>query len=429
MLKQSKRLLVMAFILLVCLAGVTTAAATGLNPDGAAIGTEQNPAQATITKHLRLPIGTITPNATFNFVATRVSVDGRAPVAETDMPNLNPAALAVSFTPADTDPTDPPTSIMSIWRETGDLFYGVTFPHAGIFVYEIREAGNTNPEIDNDPNQWLSYSDGARYTLTVYVANTADGTGTFVFAVGTLVTVPDNEGQTEDTKVDATPGGDDETYFFSQMVFTNDYVRTNTVTNPGANSTLAVSKQVAGDFASREQFFDFDITLTVPSILENLPVYYRAYVVENGAVINPQHNAEAGLIGTDAGGSYIRISTSGPTAFRLRDGQRLAFVDTPVGTAYVVNEAAAINYTPSLIVTTNNIPGQNIPGTLSQGMSTGNQHVGELTNQAAFTNTRDFVTPTGLNLNNLPFYGLILLAIGALITFIVIKVRRRSDYS
>jgi len=148
-------------------------------------------------------------------------------------------------------------------------------------------------------------------------------------------------------------------------------------------------------------------------------------VVEGNAVINPADNAAAGLIGTDAGGSYIRISTSGVTNFRLKDGQRLVFVDTPVGTSYTVEETAAIHYIPSLIVTRNGAAGAPIPGTLNTALPSGTQLVGELANGAAFTNTRDFVTPTGLNLNDLPFYGLILLALGSLVTFVVVKVRKR----
>jgi len=439
MFKKSKSILILALVLLLCFASITPAFATNLNADGAAIGTEANPAQATITKHLRLPIGTITPNATFTFEAKKMSVDGNAPATDAAMPSLNSAALTVSFTAADRDPTDPPASIMSIRKETGNLFSGVTFTHAGIYVYELRELVNTNPGIDNDPNQWLSYSGAARYTLTVYVENTEDGTGTFVSAVGVRVTVPDNNGQTANAKVDATPGGDGENYLFSQMVFTNDFVRTNGPDGPEnptpvTKSTLSVSKEVAGDFASRTQYFNFNMTLTVPTLVQNVPPFFRAYVVENGAVVNPAENVNvtptAPATGTDAGGTYIQISTSGSTQFRLRAGQKLVFVDTPVGTRYTVEEAATPHYIPSVSVTTDNVSAARPPGTLNSALSTSAQRVGERANSADFTNTRDSVTPTGLNLNDLPFIGMVILAAGALIIFLVVKVRKsRQAYS
>jgi len=138
-----------------------------------------------------------------------------------------------------------------------------------------------------------------------------------------------------------------------------------------------------------------------------------------GNPINPANNAAAGLIGSDAGGSYIRISTSGSTAFSLKHGQRLVFVDTPVGTTYTVTETAATHYTTTVTVVTDNGAGVTIAG-----LTTNAQRVGETANSAAFTNTRDSVTPTGLNLDNLPFIGLILLATASLITFVVVKIRK-----
>jgi len=414
----------------VSLAGVTTAFAQSPNDYGAIVAPdEDNPVQATITKNLRMPIGTTTPSVTFHFLATPISVDGRTD--ETDrntMPDLNPAALTVSFTAADVDPTDPPTNIMSIRKETGDLFYGVTFPHAGIFVYEIRELRPTNLGIDASQTEWLYYSE-AVYTLTVYVKNHSDG-GTFVHAVGTRI-ITDDLGEPGNGKLDPTPGGNGEDYFFSQMAFRNDYVKIDNPEDPDPveDTTLFVSKTVAGDFGDRTQYFDFTMTLTVPEIVRDAPPHYRAYIVENGAVIDPSNNTAAGLIGTDAEGlRYIRVSTSGETDFTLRHGQKLVFVDTPVGTRYTVNEDVAANYTPNVTVTTDGV-GVNIPGTINSPLSTGNQFAGEGLNSATFTNTRDSVTPTGLNLNNLPFVGLIALGIGGLVAFLVVKSRKRKYYT
>ena len=45
-------------------------------------------------------------------------------------------------------------------------------------------------------------------------------------------------------------------------------------------------------------------------------------------------------------------------------------------------------------------------------------------NHADYVNDRDDVTPTGLDLNDLPFIGMILLAVGAIAGYIVVKARK-----
>ena len=431
MLKKARIFLVAA---LVFVASITPAFANNLNADGALLAvSEDSPAQATISKILQLPIGTQTPQLSFHFQARKISVDERNTPADLDtMPALNGAALEVSFGPADVDTTSPAPSTLSIPKETGNLFSGVTFPHAGVYVYEISEIADTNTDIDTAGNTQLYYSQ-ASYTLTAYVANHSNG-GTYVYAVG--VRIEENDlGQAADGKVDPTPGGDGEKYFYSQMIFTNAYVETNGPTDPekpdpANESTLFVSKTVAGDFGDKTQYFNFSMDLSAPDLLRDVPAYYRAYVVENGAVVaDLAGNAQAGLLGSDPGGAYIKISTSGETSFQLRHGQRLVFVDTPVGTSYNVNQAAATHYTPSFIITTNGVAGANTPGTMSNPLATGMQLVGTQDNSAAFTNTRDSVTPTGLNLNDVPFILMIALALGALVTIVVVKARKRSQES
>lgn len=434
MLKKPKTLLAATLMLVLCFSSIS-AFASELGDHGPVITeTPGESVQAAITKILRLPTGTIPPDATFSFEVTKVSVDGDETDEALDtMPDLNASNLTLSFAPADT-PTDTSlTNIQQIVKETGDIFAGVTFPHAGIYVYEIRETANTNEDIDeNDPYEVLTYST-AVYTLHVFVARNADDTGTYIHAIGTVITTPDNAGQAAGNKVDATPGGDKTNYFHSQMIFTNDYIKTNGPVDPERpdpidHSTLSVSKTVAGDFGSTTQYFDFSITLDAPSILPAIPEYYRAFIVEKGEVIDPEDNVTGtSIINTQ--GNYIMVSTNGATAFKLKHGQQLVFVDTPVGTGYEVTESGAANYIPSVTVITNGGAGIESSAAMGQSLSTDDQLVGELANSAAFTNTRDSVTPTGLNLNDLPFIGLIALGIGSLVLFIVVKSRRRKTHA
>ena len=393
-----------------------------LNEDGALVSQDaDNPVEVAISKILQLPIGTTTPNATFSFLATPISVEGNtSEEAIATMPELTDN-MTVSFTVTDVDADELIDNIMSIVMETDNIFAGVNFPHAGIFIYEITEIDSTNPTIDDKDNihEFLSYSK-AKYTLRIYVANKTDINGdiigTYVYAVGAIITIPDNGDQTVDYKVDPTPGGGSK-FEYSQMIFTNDYVKTNGTTNPEnpdpvTESTLAVSKRVTGDLANIEQYFDFSITLTIPSLVVDVPQYYRAYVIENNTVVN--------------NGSYIQVRPGVATAFSLKHGQRLVFVDTPVGTSYTVEEVEPIGYTPSVIVITNAEEVYKAEGKPSETLSTDVRFVGELANSAAFTNNRSNVVPTGINISNLPFVGLIVLAIVALIGFVAIKSRKRG---
>jgi len=432
MFKKSKIFLAIALVLLMSFTSITAVLATNLNGDNALIATNENsPVQAAITKHLRMPIGTPTPNITFTFNVQKISVDDRTTQEDlATMPDLLPNPLTISFTAADTpnttDELSDPARTVSVRKETDNIFQGVTFPHAGIYVYKITEnrpAGTTLEGVFEDGNELWYYS-RASYELIVHVANRSQG-GTFVRALGTR-RITSDPGQPEGIKVDPTPGGYEEEYFFSQMEFRNDYIKTDApdIPNPVTASTLFVSKTVGGDMGDKTRHFNFLMTLTAPEIIQTAetPPYYRAFVIENGSIIDPVHNAEASLIGgTET--KYIRVPANGSAAFTLTHGQRLSFADLPIGTRYTVVETVAPGYDTGIRVIT---PGGATPDELVPGVNSGNQNVGQATSRAEFTNTRDGVTPTGLNLNDLPFIGLIVLALGALTIFVVLKVRKRN---
>jgi len=122
----------------------------------------KNSAEAVITKILKLPIGTNTPDATFKFSSSKVSVDDSSDPSDlASMPSLNSGSLAITFTPADRDSSSPVDNIMTVIKESGDILSGVVFQHAGIYIYEITENDHTNSAIDsNIDNESLTYSGG-----------------------------------------------------------------------------------------------------------------------------------------------------------------------------------------------------------------------------------------------------------------------------
>jgi len=440
MFTKLKSFLAATLILAAGLSGATVALAENTpyqDKDGNLTGAYTgDPAQAAITKYFQMPKGTDVPDITFNFIATAKSVDGVTDDAGT-APELNTDEMTVTY-PGGASATDGDTTTWTI--ETGDILEGVKFPHAGVYEYEITEQGpdkdgmgGPNPTVEANINhEALTYS-GAKYTLYVYVDNNADGDGTYVYAIGNYITIPDSSNTLSGgDKIDPTPGGDGETYMYSQMIFTSTYVHTNGAADPDNpdptnpdDSTLSVSKVVAGMLANTELYFNYSMTLTVPSLASD-PGFYRAYVVQGDMVVTSTDNGTIG--GTDNGGVYIKVSTSIPTAFSLKHGQKLVLVNTPVGTGYDVQELAPAGYTPSYIITTSDVA-QAIPteGVLGNGLDTGAQFVGELANKADFTNTRDLITPTGLSMNDLPFAGLIALGAIALIAFIAVRASRRNN--
>jgi len=422
MYKKTKLFLTIALVLLMSFASIIPALANNTepmasNPNGPDI-------EATITKHLRLPTGTTTPDATFNFIANRISVDGRAFNATTPnmMPELSATALSVSFSATDED-TTLATDILNIRKETGNLFQNVIFPHAGIFVYILEEAHDTNTSIDNNPNELLYYSN-ARYRLEVHVANHTNG-GLYISGVGAKILDVGSDDQGH--KVDPSPGQTE--FDFSEMSFTNDYIKTDIPPgvdpDPRDNATLYIRNDVTGGLGDRSMFFDFAMTLAIPELIrdDDTRTYYRAYIFNGDSLVTDITNnlADDTETGTDAIGPYIKVSIEEATSFRLRDGQRLVFSDTPVGTRYTVTETAVPNYITSFVVTSAGNPAPSVTG-----FATDLELVGEGLNRTVFTNNRESIPITGLVLNNLPFIGLIVLALGSLSIFIVLKARKRK---
>jgi len=452
MFKKSKIFLAIALVLLMSFTSITAVLATNLD-DNRAIVTddEDSPVQATITKHIRMPINTATPNVTFTFNVEKVSVDGRTTATDlATMPDLDEDALIVTFTADDTANAASGTpGLISVKKETGNLFDGVDFPHAGIFIYKITEnrPATTTPEgvFEDGHNVW--YYSRASYELIVHVANHSNGTTRYVRALGTHQRINDDNETVEGVKVDPTPGGYEDLYSFSQMEFLNDFIHTDApiILDPTLASTLFVSKEVEGDMGDRTMLFNFSIDLKTPPTLRGgeegqIPTYYRAFILEKRivevddgddeiiyVVIDPaDNNVAPARIGGTAGNRYIMVSPNSdePTAFSLRHNQRLAFIDVPVGSEYTVTETAALNYDTSIVVRTPG--GTPSSATLTEALSTGVRNVGRAGSSAEFTNERVGVTPTGLNLNDLPFIGLIVLALGSLTIFVVLKVRKRN---
>ena len=432
---KKRRIIALAIALVMCLPSVAFASAQGMNGDNALVSSDPNQSvQAAISKNLQLPVGTPTPDTVFSFDAKGISVDGNTTKEVVDdMPDLSKNLTVAFSSDLSGEPTDNP-NILSIVRETKNIFDDVVFDEPGVYVYEITEIQETSNGIENNrPYEQVTFSK-AVYEMRVYVAWNSDRSATVIYGVGTRATVPDISGeQSSDKKIDATPGGDGDKYRYSQLIFTNNYVKINAPVDPERpdpvnESTLYISKVVTGNMGSFTQYFELEIELNVPDIFEEKPAFYRAYIVEGDKVIDPKDNVDEGLITTtQTGETVIVVSTHYATNFKLKDNQRLVFVDTPIGTNYTVTEKIETDYIQIVQVTTNAVAGAVIS---REGenllLSTGPQLVGDKLNRAVFTANRESAAPMGIDVNNLPFIGLILLTSGALVGFVLVKSRRRK---
>jgi len=279
----------------------------------------------------------------------------------------------------------------------------------------------------------------ARYRISVMVIENAQGVPE-IFHIG-AVRITTEGGTPGSEKVDPTPGGNKVDTWYSQMTFNNKYIRTNGAPDPNnpdpekpnlddpdpknpKDSTLNITNDVTGNLGSSVLPFNYSLTLTVPTLIPDyLQPWYKAYLVDDTGVIDPTGTVNASLIGTDTSGNaykYIRVTPGAAVNFQLKDGQSLVLINTPVGSSYNVTQTAEPGYTTSVTTYYNSIKNATIAALSATG------YVGELFNAASYLNDFGDPTPGGLNISDMPFYGLILLAVGGLVLFVVVKARKRN---
>ena len=396
--------------------------------------------EAAITKMVKVPVGTTLPTGNFRFVITPVSVNDST--AQTP-PVVGTGTVTIQMPSDQGDCTCAPAcaaDVVHYYRESAELFENVTWPQVGVFEYSITETPDTITGLQDGED--MNYSQ-AEYKVRVFVQANATG-GLYVHNIAAYRVIEhDGSVPTNPEKVDPTPGGNPPDYIYSQMAFQNIYTKHTGGggTDPVDRYTLGVNKIVAGDYGSATQYFNFTMTVTRPSLITEPTTVYKAYIVEGTATVGLDNIANNGLTqaGSDTGGAYANITSGVEFTFRLRHDQRLSFTNTHVGSSYTVGETGVPLYVPEVVITTNSVPGGTLTGTMGSNLmvpTAGTAYptrplVGEGTsaNRATFTNTNEIPDEMGLNFSDLPFYGLILLALGGIVILTVIKARSRKRYN
>jgi hypothetical protein len=479
----------------------------------------------TFTKILQMPIFTTTPEVTFTFTVSAVGYsplfqqwaindeddEWEAPVswvpyAAGNMP-YGSVTYDIDFVAGDIGTSDRTTGLKQVVKEYNDgktpagyiTFDAEDFNAPGLYVYRVTETSDFVPTTD-PYEDWMTLS-LAEYQIEVWVMEDAEG-DLYIAAVGTIIYQnvdewwEENDGE-EGDKIDPTPGGGwnyGETVEseFSQMVFTNKYLKNNggedpdpeDPNDPTDNDTVFyLKKLVAGNGADQGTYFAFNVTLTQPTIVgvgpnsHNPRGTYKAYIMDDNGIVqditanlneDPDDPTPIEPDGFDSTGPdtnpYILFNGVTPVArtIYLKGGQWLAFVDAEVGSKIAVTETGVTDYKASYTLVLNGgapgndgsnanegagrpLGGGTFNGTASDfGASLGfppygmtsepafsgwtPAYIGEPLNYATFTNTYRTITPTGIAVDNLPFYVLIGAAVIALIAYIAVRARRNAKY-
>ena len=410
--------------------GAPSSAATAYKPiKGSATDCKFN-------KYLIMDVDDPVPNATFSFtVAPGTALE---PTTDPDPETMEvlagvgtPTVSNVTFAPGDATATSAGTYVdvartaasraagldatTGVQLETGEKFAtkeatvdfsNVEFDEPGIYRYIITEtasAANTAAGImqDNDVDR----------VLDVYVVDKGDGTlevSSYVMHTdASAVARNTTNGSGVDTLSDKTDG------------FTNEY----------SSKDLVIKKEVTGNQASRDKWFEFTVTLTGVNDDDN----YVISIGDDGVASTTDGNADA-TTGTTSATITANQNKTNPTSatgeqlkagvkFYLQHGQSIAIRGLAPNVTYTVTEDAedyksikADDYTDTL-----KVAGYEDATSGTIGAIAGNKKAV----MTSFLNQREGVIPTGIILSAA---GLIIVAIIVVAGIIFFGARSRRKY-
>lgn len=382
---------------------------------------------AVLTKVIKIPEGVIVPNLVFDFDAVPLGIadENGAPQQDSSQPEWNLPSIKFS---EDSDNPDKGGSGNKTVKTTDNLLVKkvinettilqlkdasaddatVNFEHAGVYLYEVTEIA---PD-PLDPEDVITHYSQAKYTVRVYVENIEDKDGNSLLTVKglTILKVTDDNGGDVGAKVDPTPGSDTE-YGGSEFRFVNEF---------WDDTNLEVEKRVAGNAGDRTKAFDFDISLTLPTV-----------------VAAPDDHKITYTLSGDPTSTVFEYVGNNPISVKLKHGEKIIFKNLPVGSTYNVVETIAKGYTPSAVVTGRGTNGVATDGTPDDDLKF-TVKVGDVmdllvdaesdTTKNKTTVTNEYKDPsiTGVLTDNFPFIVMVLVA-GAGIVFLTVSKRRRAQ--
>ena len=382
---------------------------------------------AKITKVLEMPVGTTTPNATFTFEFEPKSVEGdNYDSTKKNMPLIKDIDIVLDSNTA----SNTPVGVKTVFKESADILSSLegNWPHAGSYIYNVTETDGTYV-IAQGKKEWMTYS-LASYEVEFIVDNGPNDSLYVLYIVVTRTKDDKGDAVTGGGKVNPNPGGgtDDE---YSQFRFVNTYSKTKGGGEDNPEETvLDISNTVLGTGVNLSgTYFNFSVITNEPDV-GNVAPYYMAYVMEKGTIVsdlkNNKPSSNSAEIAKDKNGiEYFKFVPGTASDVLLRNDQKLGFVDMPIGSSFKVTEAAALSFQASYKMTLDGgteIEKENPSLNMSlTAPESGFAFIGENKNSVDFSNFRDFKAPTGISVNDLPYYVLIAIAAIAFIAFVAIK--------
>ena len=355
-----------------------------------------------VNKELDIAEGITTPTATFTFkfVPKEGQNSANVPYEKVTATNGTIPNRTVTYGAGDTLPQGK----TAIIKATDDLFAGVTYENAGEYVYTVSEEQTGWTALANNVDT-LTF-DTKTYEMHVFVRNKSQGTGTYISNVYFVdTTAGSTTAATAKKAGNAEPGTEGGSKVYKYDLFKNKYTKKAGKTgdspssiNPNANA-LTITKKVGGGLASKTKNFTFKLTFKAAS------------------------TDETGTYTGTKGSEQIQFTKDVEKEFTLHDGESLVFPDLPAGTKYTLKEEGTSGYIPSSAYKENGTLKNGAAGTQSQAYTVADVLIGEKENNNIVTNTLPEVTPTGLLIDNLPFF--IMIGLG-LFGFILVAKRRRE---
>lgn len=388
------------------------------------------PAEAYLNKYLKMADGTATPNAkfTFTFEAVSDSADEAAVATAGHMP----ASKTVEVTAAEMT-ADGVEGNLVFNKKISEIFSGSDFKHAGEFTYKVTETGVLTEDSDTQTTEKLT-NDESHFTLRLYVVNGDNGPEV------DQVTVQSGDPDAQDGKKldpsdkdpsdDINKGEEDqkpaEPGNTEGFTFVNSYEKQ--ITKPvdpkpedptnGQYGALGVTKTVTGKYGDKTAKFPFTMTMTLPANSTETEV--------TGTIYNGKTATSETVTFTFAKGGESATQT-----FELADGESLVFATVPSGLEYTVGELLTTKlsttdiknidkYTPTLTLE-GSTAAKTGDGTKGADCSAAADKVEDTDaeNNAHYTNAFDdtSVTPTGIVINNLPYFLMIMVAAAGIILY------------
>jgi hypothetical protein len=391
-----------------------------------------------ITKELKMPEGTPTPaNAAFEFTFTKYGI-GSGGVNTGSMPTVGP--ITITLTGGETGATS--DYITTISKEGRITFPDVTSLSVGTYIYDVTESA---PQYDATGKTVYKATSQAKYQLYFTVAQ-GQSAKYIQYVTVQKVTADNGDALDEQEKVDPSQGK-------GGLKFINTYAVAfdGGTTTPDPKTAAYQSVSVKADIVNADfetitgnQYFPVRVTLANPDLgIAGIPTEYRAYVLNTAGnqVVNSNSNNETtgngALSDTDVltSNKYYTFTVGTPAIVRIQNGQSLVFTNLPVGAEWAAVELLSAtqptglsNYAARAVITVNGTQLDSMPsGNKGENVDTTVRLVGENATGALFQNSTEDILPLGLDINNLPYYGLILLALLALSAYVAVKARRRRQ--